>query len=338
MSEDIPWKLRVFLSVDLVGSTAFKNSKPHSISPGWAYAFQQFFEDFPRTLLSNYSVIPNELHQPESKLEVWKFSGDEILFQAEICSHKEALSHVWVFKSAIKSFDERWHGKRLSLKATGWLAGFPVTNREVTLQLRAREDEVVLRDFIGPSIDLGFRLTRFSNKNRFVVSADLAILLLDAIGGTSLLHPCKLFYQGKEILKGVNSGLPYPIVWVHMRDGEPSPEELLLGVRYDVKHDILKTFLYEFLDSSVESPSLRLPFIFGDSDPRYNQVPKEFADEWTKLQESDPEREYGESVEKDEANISEDKPPTQLHEPEAKELMDSNEKEGTDSNEEDETE
>lgn len=325
MSEDIPWRLRVFFSVDLIGSTAYKSgktkvSKGDELSASWAEDIKGFLTDFPKRVKAAYSNLPELVDLPTEKLQVWKFSGDEILFCAELHGFRESLAHVCAFKAAVEDCNKGWSRKfPLKMKATGWLAGFPITNTDITLTL---DNGISVQDYIGPSIDLGFRITKFATDHRFVVSADLAYFALESLPDDVLVCPCQLFFSGRELLKGANAGIPYPIVWIHMRDGVPTDEERLLGVTYEFNPQTLKRYLKVFLESEVESPGIRVPFIVNDTDGKFGEIPEDFNERIKFWKNVEPEREYDETVDTSVTADSEGTPLAKLQEPEAKEGID----------------
>jgi hypothetical protein len=269
---DWRWKLRLFVSADLVGSTAYKASQSEKSSPIWASTFKEFFREFPATIEAQYAKLPDKHVDCNHHFKPWKFLGDEILFSVELRKFQESVSHIWVFKDAISEFPKSWARKNvpLSLKATAWLAGFPVTNTEIEIQTETGNS----LDFIGPSIDLGFRIARYSESRKFVLSADLALMVLDAIHDTEI-HDGKyqLILHGREALKGVIGNQPYPITWIDMRDGDPEVEEELLGVSHTHIPNKLTDYLRRFIDSSF--PKLRRPFIDGDPHEKYGHVPED---------------------------------------------------------------
>lgn len=267
---DWSWKLRLFLSADLVGSTAFKASKIEKYAPDWAPTFKDFFREFPPAIQNLYAQLPERFHPCSEKIAPWKFSGDEILFWVKLEDHREAASHLWVFREAVRSFPDQWikKGLPLRLKATGWLAGFPVTNSEIQIGQTL--------DFIGPSIDLGFRITKYSDVRRFPLSADLALMLLDAIDQCEIKDGhFNLFFHGREQLKGVMGNEPYPIVWLDTKDGKLDVEEELLGVNRVSDPHKLKQFLRSFFDNAS---MMRRPFIKDDKGGRYHEIPAALED------------------------------------------------------------
>ena len=313
--DPLRWRLRLLASVDLIGSTAFKSATAEKGGvPEWPAVFEEFFDALPADVLAAYDDLTSEEIGPEpppcavcggacrEKLQTWKFAGDEILFQAEVHQHTEVLRHLRALKRASCGTGRRvaaWRekGYPLRLKASAWLAGFPVTNTELVLPIlgKAASDNIAtpkLRDFIGPSVDLGFRIGKFASARRFVLSADLAKMVIDAARRAKAQSngagkPFNLRYAGRESLKGVTGGEPYPIIWLDTEDGEEDPEEKLLGVPPAPEHSTLQKFLEPFLR---DSPFLSIPFIASDEDPEYCTVPPDWAEAREKMRDGESER------------------------------------------------
>jgi hypothetical protein len=276
---DFEWQLRLFLSVDLVGSTAYKVTEAKSEAPGWSHTFREFFRDFPLAIDKEASRLSANYAKCQEVPRPWKFSGDEILFWVTLANHHEAATHIASFKKALISFPEQWRQKSLplKLKATAWIAGFPVTNSEIIIE----NGSTSTVDFIGPSIDAGFRLTKFSQPRKFILSADLALMLLDAIYRLELpWHDFHLFFDGTEPLKGVLDGEPYPIIWLDMNDGQQSVEEMLLGTSREAKPHVLKQYLAKFVDEKMVRP-----FIVTDPDERYKLIPASLQKKFDRMKE-----------------------------------------------------
>jgi hypothetical protein len=75
----------------------------------------------------------------------------------------------------------------------------------------------LIPDFVGPGLDIGFRLAEQASQRRFVVSTDVIYML--AKTATSLdMRPdlIKIHFEGLQLLKGVLQGLEYPIFWIDM--------------------------------------------------------------------------------------------------------------------------
>ena len=277
------------MSADLVGSTAYKATKSSELVPEWASTFREFFRGFPNFVTQQYVKVVEDGRSPkfitcQNQFTPWKFLGDEILFHVELKDHTEVPSHLWVFQQAITHFPNDWAQKKvpLRLKGSAWLAGFPVTNCEIVIPSVSGET----LDFIGPSLDLGFRLSKFADERRFILSADLALMLLDAVHRRKIDSQLfKIFLHGKEHLKGVIDNRPYPVVWLDFGDDEKDLEERLLGTARKSEHSAMIDYLNKFIDKN--SPALFRPFIQGDSDSNYSTISPAFCGLREKMQGED---------------------------------------------------
>ena len=227
-------RLRLFLSVDLVGSTEYKQSRYT-----WRPEILSFYRNFDFVLQAQHQVFSDTHREPVAAPEFWKTNGDELLYACELQSlaHAHALMHVWL--SALERYrTEFTEGQRhLDVKSTAWIGLFPLPNCEVffargraqlepdvardpvLVQSELRDEwyaggggGAIIRDFAGPSIDTGFRLTAWSTPQRLTLSVDLAFLLTNS--GTRGIGPLRLHLSGRQTLKGVVGDEPYPRLWV----------------------------------------------------------------------------------------------------------------------------
>ena len=82
---------------------------------------------------------------------------------------------------AIKKFNGG--NSSLRVKGTAWVAGFPVRNIELYIPKNMHKNKAepeCVRDFLGPSIDLGFRLSKKASEARLILSPSLAYLIASA--------------------------------------------------------------------------------------------------------------------------------------------------------------
>jgi hypothetical protein len=122
-------------------------------------------------------------------------------------------------------------------------------------------------------MDIGFRLGAHADRHRIPVSADLAVILVDALTGETpaLGHrePNPLHYGGRVALLGVPGGSPYPLTWWACRDTDVwDAERVLLGYSADLED--LGRFCREYLRATT---GFERPFVAGDPDTRYGYVP-----------------------------------------------------------------
>jgi hypothetical protein len=195
---------------------------------------------------------------------VVKALGDEILLQTEVQNHNDARRVVKFFALAMTEYKRKnLYSYNLLLKGTAWIAGFPNNNHKVTLA-----DAKGLDDFIGPSMDTGFRLGKFAKPSKLVVSVDLALLMLHGHDG------CQLYCDGFDSLPGVLDGRPYPILWYPVVTEHDDLQKLALKVtnkdppdRYD-----LEKYCAEFI-KAAKGTWLCRPYFREDES--FSEVPED---------------------------------------------------------------
>lgn len=270
------------MSVDLVGSTAFKADKKHaeplngSPSPAWVDEFRMFYKEFPIEVSRAYKrvieALGDELQEDiDNRPRVWKTIGDEIIFCGRVRSVEHTAASVSAFLKALERYSRRLEDddKPLRLKGAGWLAAFPAPNisiavtsdpgtaqskeaplSENTEEFEKAADNTPSRyDFLGKGIDTGFRIAKNASEDRFVCSVQLGYVLARAAARKKF--PYSFGYHGREPLKGVIDGTPYPVVSVDTERSEiksklKSREAALTGETTILPHalcDFLETFM-----------------------------------------------------------------------------------------------
>lgn len=310
--------LRLFLSVDLIGSTAFKQANQtaftndgkatgNGVEP-WFVPMAQFYKEIERIFAHEWKAYVSGLAvdldwPPGSAPQLWKSAGDELLYLKEITDHRQALACIVTWKNAIEEYRPRLKERHpsLDLKCTAWIAGFPVTNTEVVFSKDLSSDAIkddddpvwvnlyllhkyhetpndknLTKDFIGPSVDAGFRLCALSSARRFVMSVDLALMVVHALSS----KPPKareltltLRYEGRRPLKGVLGDKDYPVFWVDMaKDSSLDMLEDKLLKPTSVSLTEIKEFCEEFFASNPTSAII--PYIKNNSDKYFGSVPE----------------------------------------------------------------
>jgi hypothetical protein len=142
---------------------------------------------------------------------VWKVMGDEVIFVATPASAEELVNLLLALLRTMNAYEERYlDDLPLRLKGTAWLADFAGPNIELEIPELSGGDGVRAIDFIGPDLDLGFRVTKFSRPACLTLSLDVADLVMTAGNAAQ----AALHLIGAEELKGVMFGRPYPIIWM----------------------------------------------------------------------------------------------------------------------------
>ncbi len=251
--------LRLFLSADLAGSTAFKQS-------GKLDEWQKHFREFYRQLPALVDWRLADTGPQGLLLPVWKLIGDEIVFTTKLTRWEQAAAAVHIFRSAVTEYRRgivAGTEGRLDVKCAGWTAGFPVGNIVVApLQNQLPED------YIGPGMDIGFRLVKAASPRRMFLSVELAWLLTLPQHRKGLrIH----LSRGLD-LKGVAKGRTYPCIWLdNFRDApkrsdadelDLREEKLRGGVSRCCKAPDLHAFCRHWLENM--GPPFLVPFIKGD--------------------------------------------------------------------------
>lgn len=314
-------KLRLFLSVDLVGSTAAKQKPNFPISeprrlfadggmaPPWLSPIANFFGAFQEAFAREWRVFKN---QNGAKLGIsvatdpsfWKANGDELIFVKELRDRREVLGCIDAWAKALKSIRPQLIKSNLDVKATAWTAGFPVTNSELVFLTHPASDDVPFEDdsrlqqfdlleksykvgsdkgefvvdYIGPSIDTGFRLTSASTPRKFVVSVDVAYLLTTAQQPPeTVIDLLPIFFSGNTVFKGVLGGKPYPVIWLDTMAGEKfhEAEDRLAGIKHATVEDI-KSYCIQFYKEN--NTFMFLPFIFREHESQFGEFPVNYIE------------------------------------------------------------
>lgn len=214
-------KTIMFMSVDIAEATRFKESVQNSDeTPHWLEAFETFFKELPLVLMGQIATtFAANAELPE--VNVWKAIGDELVFRAQPRSAQDALLITEAFYRTVVTYNvrffERWP---LRLRGCCWAARFPGRNiefqiREMAGTADADDDNYV--DFLGPDVDLGFRLIPHAHSGQVILSLNLA----EAIARLSDQHDFRFHYIGRDILKGVFMGRPYPLILITLADCMP---------------------------------------------------------------------------------------------------------------------
>ena len=284
------YRVRLFLSVDLTGSTAFKHSQTNPLV--WLKAFQKFYREFPKTLLDQYIELGKNsgLSDDEQGLgipKLWKTVGDEILFCCKIYSIHHVSVCIEAFIQSLQLFGNNIQSSfNLDTKGNAWVASFPTPNSSimpiikgdftddplsgdndlVTEDVEQRADESPNQfDFLGKGIDSGFRISKNSSIDTLTISPGLAILLLDACQNKGLTKfKRKIRLAEMQCFKGVAGNSPYPVLVIDViRNNDYKKifqaQNNLLGMNHRQDDTELQAFLKDFLKfHNIECPVVKL--------------------------------------------------------------------------------
>lgn len=298
------YRVRLFLSVDLVGSTAFKarfgdlRETDNQTFPRWVNVTRHFYRQFPQYLASRFEKACSNYDQPvfaRSEPRVWKTIGDEIMFCLRLVSSEHAVCCIEAFAKALEEFGNYLdaEGRHLDVKGSAWLAAFPAPNVTVQIGQHGRtsigsqsnaeqldedfekeaDSDPSRFEFLGKAIDAGFRTSKHAGADQIALSAELAyVLARECHRRTSSL---KFSYHGREALKGVIQDRPYPIITI---DAERRPSRKEVRVRegsLQASHPPEPLHLADFLQAFMTDEGIELPVLeLGDE----HSLPQSYLD------------------------------------------------------------
>lgn len=254
MVPDRAQQLVSFMSVDLSDGTLFKTrhqarrlDQNNWEAPSWPRRLSEIFSGFVGAFQHRVQDLRMSLDvETVGVPSLWKINGDELLFHEIVYPSSSGFASfacsVTAFVDTVLEQDKHLLPNGLGLKGCVWTAGFPIRNKVVHLphhfnaaplvlddeRLQADFDAGVLhlggstgKDFIGPDMDLGFRLAAITPAGRVSCSLDVAWLMTFSAKG----DPPKVYRVGWRSLKGIADGQPYPVFWLDTAR-QPSPRRL----------------------------------------------------------------------------------------------------------------
>ena len=307
-------RLRIFLSADIIGSTAQKQSKLGALDPNgqandpsWFTTIQGFYFEAQQSVEESWEKLQTALGTDSYLGEaptLWKTVGDEVLFTKVISDHRQVLAIVrcWISAlQAMRDFLVREGKGRLGVKSTIWLAEFPIRNKEVVLSgdsfsqrgpiedyfaengrilntyyLNGRSDINI--DYVGPSIDTGFRLTTQASARKLIISVEVAYILAMAPRlANQVIVPFDLRYDGDVYLKGVMGGSGYPLFWIDLSTDDSAAvlSDRLLG-QDKCDRDLVSDFCRAFFDEKQDF--VTPPFIVSSEETVLTHYPEWYGE------------------------------------------------------------
>lgn len=313
------YRLRLFMSVDLVGSTSYKNKAGSRVDgvgadPRWVKQIKHFYQDFPAQIKINYKSKSSSIAEglyAECCPYVWKTIGDEIILCCRIIDMQHAFLCVDVFLATLKNYGY-WLDSQafeLDVKGSAWVASFPNPNITVLVNKDgvvenerfsgSSDEDIELQadrepskfDFLGKSIDTGFRISKYAQQDKLVLSLELAYIISHFSHIKSEM--LKFYLTGKYDIKGVLGDRPYPIIAI---DAERSHERRRLrtkeeNLRPKINSDPVD--FAEYIEMFMRDAKLDIPALAVDSLSADDIAPPssflEYKERWER-------EEYGSSV------------------------------------------
>lgn len=318
-------KLRLFMSMDLVGSTALKQPQDGSVlsetppsatddlkdlGAAWILDVAGFYAEVESLFIENWKKNTGRAQDDwsldcQTQPVLWKRNGDELIYFKELKSSRDCFVCILSWKDTARTISEQIHKKnsKLDVKASAWTAGFPLVNTEFVFNLNSAgidNDDIddpayqhynnlnlwhskkspkgLVIDFIGPSIDTGFRISSKASPRKFMISIEVA-LILSLIQTPKNWSKPMLRFDRCEKLKGVINNEEYPLFWIDMYDADSPRRSNLTTCEDKIRGDgqnfpAIKEYCEEFLEKNRRY--IIRPFILGDSESLLSSPPKNY--------------------------------------------------------------
>jgi hypothetical protein len=241
----------LFMSVDVVGSTAYKEQiEKTDGGPAWLGAFEKFFREFPLVLMGRMALCFDDA-ETVPQIALWRIAGDEMVFVAKTESAGESLALFESLHQAFIAYHEKLSGDYgLGLKGCCWAVDLPRHNIAIEIpELASGGDgtDGAYIEYLGPDVDLGFRIAKHVRGREIMISLQLANTLASA----SDLKDLVFRFSGSAVLKGVNFGRPYPLISASF-ESEGDQPNTASGPRYAVDSGTIKLSPAEIIEMALQ--------------------------------------------------------------------------------------
>lgn len=250
-------RLMLFLSADIEHSTLLTQ---RSVTSGeWLPHVFEFISSFPTSWQNSREVLALTHSRPAPRSwNPWKVLGDEVIFALEMTDEHQPGRELTAFSQTLREWNTT-PDRRTSIKGAAWLAGFPVANTPIPVLSLSGGLEA---DYIGPSMDAGFRLAKASTSRRLVLSVELAWWLLRHPVPDH--DPLPIHFLGCWPHKGLAEETGYPLLWLGINPPRfQQQEDELLGRgnpgSVEKLRELCRNFIEEF------GVPAQLPFLYSPS-------------------------------------------------------------------------
>ncbi|MDM5235323.1 NUDIX domain-containing protein [Bacillus cereus] len=211
----------IFYSFDLVNSTSFK---------------AKFLDDWPPVVEYFYLIVKEQLRFLHEDIKVWKHIGDEVLFYKRVTDLSELYSAPQFALNVIRAVNRELNKrfpitkKNLDCKSTIWLAQIEDKTKQENISGFSKNIVFLVdgvrgegaKDFLGPDIDRGFRLSTYAHKQKVVVSPELVHIVSLRRDIESRIEKEQRYKIDKDLrivnyqkLKGIWNDRLYPIIYFY---------------------------------------------------------------------------------------------------------------------------
>lgn len=226
-------KIYLFLSVDVIDSTKIKYTANPDIN--WVSEISNFYRTLPEDISNEIDGLKQTYQLTnQEELKIWKYSGDEILFYVNISEENQIPSIIEALATTLENLGND-NKKKIKFKGTAWVGQVPFVDYEFSRNK--------LTDFIGPSIDCGFRLGKYASNTHLILSLEIAYLCAQCNR-----FKLDIIYLKRDNLKGVLGDFKYPIFAIKL--GIEHPEK-------DLTQNCVESILTEYIEKLQDDLELK---------------------------------------------------------------------------------
>lgn len=237
----------MFISFDLVNCTMFKSTHKGMWASGVSKILEHIIQIFSKSKINGYRF--------------WKIIGDEVVYTINIQYIRDIDDILAEIYSAVVNINKKIRtaeigdsetAKYLSTKATVWMADIsPANLRADNFYTEYQINENVLHsEYLGTDIDTGFRIAKYTQSDRVVVSFEIAALFLKE--ETLKKEFYKINFVAFRILKGIWRGRRYPIFMYHGDEAVSFKDSIVY--KPEEEDNILNEYLEQAPERVIEAP------------------------------------------------------------------------------------
>ncbi len=194
----------------------------------WLDTINELFEDFDKTFKNKLSTTHHDTIFP------WKVLGDELIYSISVDSREDIHDILMQFYITLRSIDKNLKEKRaIRVKGSAWIASFPIRNKIIKVpspELYYKDSDGNECPYLYPKEDyLGDEMDIGFRLGKCVFSGFMVVSMELAylLGKVDSKSQFKIANVGWKELKGIWGGRCYPIYWISL------PELDNLGESYN---------------------------------------------------------------------------------------------------------
>lgn len=227
-------RIITFISFDIVDSTPLKYLPELNAS---VYA---------KDLYDLYALIEEAALELEIFWDFWKFNGDEFIYKIELKYQDVLYNTISAVDKALEIILKS--SVRFPVKAAVWTALIDDKSaRNKTVFFKGKDKtEIIQEDFVGRDIDIGFRISKYSEFNKSVLCLNTVRLLYESFSKEVSKNIKLMSFQN---IKGLFNLEKYPIFCFINNEGSDVDWHQSYFNKYHSKY---KEHMKDYIDMDID--------------------------------------------------------------------------------------